>query len=322
MPNCPCANESATCVEAESPLSRSLDGGGCVNIGLTTNDTNSIDFSTNGSGELEADLIVSSDPDNILEVKSNGAYVPEPDILGPNDLKCESDEEGNPNVNSNLEIGCNGLRVRECDDENNGLWAPPALESAGYYGYDAAAFQYSPLQPEANVLIHSSTSSNGGDWDTNGYVMRTLPKTSKSATFRVENEWCYDASFFGTVSFGAGRVRFIPDDTWDLRFYGRIVWTLSSGSSGIQMTDQVRATAYGHGDGSTLNDVSVTIPTMPIRTRKLDPGEYIDIRVENVLYVVASGSNDVDMTGQSHFSLNMETILQGNHRMTNTNISN
>lgn len=79
---CDCTCETALCTLADPPIIRCVDGSDCVHFGLDYADTNCIDLSVNGAGELEASPIISPDSGNSLECRANGLYTPTASVSG------------------------------------------------------------------------------------------------------------------------------------------------------------------------------------------------------------------------------------------------
>ena len=73
---CDCNCATALCTVAEQPLIRSVDGSNCVHFGLAFTDTDCIDLSIDGTGNLIATPIISPDAGNSLGCRANGLYTP------------------------------------------------------------------------------------------------------------------------------------------------------------------------------------------------------------------------------------------------------
>ena len=312
MPNCPCENEAATCVDAASPLTRVL-AGGCVEIGLDFADSDTIDFGLTGAGELTGDVIVSPNADNILEALPNGLFVEDPDIPSTADIRC-----GNCagiTYNSGLDVGCTGLRLRSCagpDCEGavaNRLWAPPPIESQWFTGSDPGT----KFAPFTGGTIPASTGTNTGAFEDDGYVISSIPSLDNGSpaqglTFNVENPWCSPAVFDYTVHPGVLVLQFPTlTSSWNMSVYRRTWKQDPSGNITEIVGERLRFT--GNTQAATTAYVPITIPTIRERIVVIQPGDIWRFRFEVVIYIHSTHASTVNI-------INAPTLFFSGHLRT------
>lgn len=335
MPNCPCENVEETCVDADAPVTRVLDGGGCVHLGLAIVDTPTVNLDVNGSGQLKADAVVSGDSGQSLEARASGLYVPSPTQTTAASLLCDADDCGDITPTpSNLPNACNGLEVRTCPgtcggENQSGIWAPPELRSRTFGGTNSAndAF-FAPFTGDGGNpqgRIPAGQGANSGSPELEGYVFRAIPYLTggvrtANLKYQVDNPWCTEAILDIGVAASAGKYLFTPGDTWVIDTYNRIYYETSGGATTIVHGGLFRATAAQQVD--TTQGVSVSLGARRL-VQKINAGDFGRFRTEVVIFIRTSGSNPVIFSGFSglKMELNTNATLQASHRNTAFNIN-
>jgi len=77
MSNCQCVCSQAVCLEVDPPLTSAFTCG-CVEIGVETADTDTVNLGLDSQGSLTGDAIVSPSDGNQLTPKANGLFVQQP----------------------------------------------------------------------------------------------------------------------------------------------------------------------------------------------------------------------------------------------------
>lgn len=330
MPNCPCEAEAQTCVTTTAPVTGTLSGD-CINVGLATADTSTVDLNVNGSGQLTGTVVVSGDAGQALETRASGLFVPSPSQTTAASLLCDADDCGEITpAPSSLPNAANGLEVRTCPGtcggaNQKGLWAPPELHRRNFFGQDTGNSKFAPFA--ASNTIPSGTGVNSGNVTVdNGWVFRQIPHSvsgnpALGATYQVDNPFSTAATLQVFLGGSAGKFTFANStDNWVIDVISRIYMQSSAGATSTFHGGARRVTAAMQTDDD--QGVAFTVGGVVSQAVKINPGDWWRIRGELIYFIRANHASAVTLSGFTGLKneLTLAGSLTTNHAVANFNI--
>lgn len=338
MANCPCEAESATCVDSTAPVTRSLDGGGCVHLGLATSDTDSVALTVNGSGELEAEVQVSANAGQALQALPSGLFVAESSQLSAENFLCDTSScdcgDIDPDPTS-LPLACNGLEARACPDGPGtlGLWAPPETKALVYSAQDNGTNKFDFVNGTyPGGYIPAGAGVNSGDFTLEGYTYRQVPVNNSGGSptanvkYEIANPWCVPGLLDVYVGGIGGKFRFEdPLDTWVIDVFHRIYLEASGGGTNIWISGVARCdAALSVQAGANAGDLSYTVPSLRSNPVIVDAGDYKRIRTESIIFIRQNGTSGVVLSSLTGLRLEhrASATLTAFHDVTSSAMTN